>query len=387
MARASADAPLPRQAILREITDGAVLRLVLRQGRVTRADVARATGISKPTISLAMARLEAAGLLMAAGLREGQPGRVATWYELAPTSGWVLGLDVDADGVHLRATDLAARTIEELDSPPVRPGDVAGMVLAIREAVHRVLVDVGTGHGLLRAVALSVANAVRPDTGEVLSLPDTPFPEGLVNPREVFTGLVTAPVMVENDINCAALAEHRSGAAVGVDNFAYLFVGAGIGMGVYVDGRLARGAHGTAGKIGYLAAGRGGESYSTLVSALARQGFARDGSSAIDVRRVRATLAAAASGDDEARDAANALGTAIGQVIADTAAVIDPELVLLGGPLGADLLLLPLARQTAARLSPSPVRIEYGSLGEAASLHGALHLALDHALAGILVTS
>ena len=387
MARDPANAPLPRHAILREITDGAVLRLVLQHGRVTRADVARETGISKPTISLAMARLETAGLLTAAGMRGGRPGRVATWYELAPTSGWVLGLDVDADGVHLRATDLAARTIAELDSPPVPPGDAAAMVVAMRAAVHRVLDDVGNAHGPLRAVATSVANAVRPDTGEVLSLPDTPFPEGLVRPGEVFTGLVTAPLTVENDINCAALAEHRSGAAVGVDNFAYLFVGAGLGMGVYVDGRLARGAHGTAGEIGYLAAGRGGESYSTLVAALGRQGFARNDSSAIDVQRVRATLAAAAAGDDEARDAARALGTAVGQVIADTAAVIDPELVILGGPLGTDPSLLPLARQTVARLSPSPVRIEYGALGEAASLHGALHLALDHALAGILVTT
>lgn len=384
MARIPADAALPRHALLREITDGAVLRLVLGQGRVTRADVARETGISKPTISTSMARLEASGLLAAAGSREGQPGRVATWYELAPTAGWVLGLDVDTEGVHVRAADLAARTVKELDNPPVAVGDSAAMVVSIRDAVRRVVRALGTHHGPLRAVTMSVANAVRPDTGEVLSLPDTPFPEGLVDPREVFTRLITAPLRVENDINCAALAEHRSGAAAGVDNFAYLYVGAGLGMGVYVDGRLARGAHGTAGEIGYLATGRGGGSYATVVAALGRQGFARNDSSALDVRRVGETLAAASTGDDDARDAVRALGTTVGQVIADTAAVIDPELVILGGPLGANPALLPLARETVARLSPSPVRIEYGALGESASLDGALHLAIDQALTDIL---
>lgn len=384
MARTAADAGLPRHALLREITDGAVLRLVLEQGLVTRADVARSTGISKPTISASMARLEAGGLLAPAGTREGQPGRVATWYELAPTSGWVLALDVDADGIHVRAADVAARTIAELDSPPVAPGDNTGMVVAIRDAVRQVLAARGTRHGPLRAVAMSVANAVRPATGEVLALPNTPFPEGLLDPHEVFTDLITAPLLVENDVNCAALAEHRGGAAAGVDNFAYLFVGTGLGMGVYVDGRLARGAHGTAGEIGYLAAGRGGESYATVVAALGRQGFARDHSSALDVEGVRDTLAAAAAGDPEARDAVRRLGTTVGQVIADTAAVIDPELVILGGPLGSHPALLPLARDTVARLSPSPVRIEYGALGEAASLDGALHLAVDRALADIL---
>ena len=73
---------LPRQELLREMTDRAVLDEVLRRGRVTRAEVARDTGITKPTISASIRRMEAAGLLLATGRRTGHRGRVATYYEL-----------------------------------------------------------------------------------------------------------------------------------------------------------------------------------------------------------------------------------------------------------------------------------------------------------------
>lgn len=374
--------PLPRQDVLREITDRAVLDEVLLRGRVTRAEVAARTGISKPTISAAIARLEAAGLLAATGPRTGHRGRVATFYELASGSGWVLALDVDSDGVHTRSADLTGAVFDDHDHPPVAPGDVAAMVRRVRAAVRR-SVRVGTeGHGDVRAVALSVANAVNPATGEILALPNAPFPEGLLDPARVFADLVPVGVLVENDINCAALAEHRGGGAVGVLDFAYLFVGAGLGQGLYVGGNLVRGAHGLAGEVGYLATQVGATGYSTLVGALAIRGLSRAESSALDVEAVADALSLAPeSPSARPPGSVEALGQAIGQVIVDTCAVVDPELVLLGGPLGRAPALLAIARRTVHELSPSPVRIELGSLGESASLQGALHLALDRARA------
>jgi len=242
-------------------------------------------------------------------------------------------------------------------------------------------VRIGTErHGDVRAAALSVANAVSPTTGEILALPNTPFPEGLLDPARVFSDIVPVVVLVENDINCAALAEYRSGRAVDVPDFAYLFVGAGLGQGLYVGGQLVRGAHGLAGEIGYLATSTGASSYSTLVGALTSRGLGRGESSALDVAALAAVLEdAAESPSTQSSVAVTALGQAIGQVIVDTCAVVDPQLVLLGGPLGRQPALLAIARRTVAELSPAPVRIELGSLGEAASLQGALQLALDHA--------
>jgi predicted NBD/HSP70 family sugar kinase len=369
---------LPRPGLLREITDRSVLDEVLRRGRVTRAEVAADTGISKPTVSAAIERLQAAGLLSPTGTRTGRRGRVATYYELATTAGWVLALDVDHDGVHTRSADLAGTVFDDHDHPPVQPGDVAAMVKRIRSAVQR-STRIGAPHGAVRAVALSVANAVHPVTGQILALPNTPFPEGLLNPAEIFVDLVPVPVLVDNDINCAALAEHRSGAAAGVADFAYVFIGAGIGMGLYVDGRLVRGAHGLAGEIGYLATATGPDQYATLVTALTRQGFGRRDSSAMDVQAIQRTLATNTSPTPGTNQAIQALGAAIGQIVIDTAAVIDPALVLLGGPLGRHPAVLATARRTVQNLSPSPVQLELGALGEAASLQGALHVALDQA--------
>ncbi len=376
--------PLPRQGLLREITDRAVIDEVLERGRVTRSELSTLTGISKPTISESARRLEEAGLLCTTGTRSGHRGRAATYYELAARAGWVLSLDVDPDGVHTRSADLAGTAFDNHDHPPVAPGDVAAMVRRIRAAVRRSL-RIGTArHGELRAVALSVANAVDPASAQILALPNTPFPEGLLNPAEIFADLVSAPLLVDNDINCAALAEHRSGAATEDDNFAYLFVGAGLGMGLYVDGHLVRGAHGLAGEIGYLATATGPAQYATLVTALGQQGFGRAHSSAMDVPTIRRALGAGHGTATPATEAAQALGAAIGQVIVATCAVVDPDLVLLGGPLGRHPALLETARHTVAGLFPSPLRIEFGDLGEAASLQGALHLALDHARAHLV---
>jgi predicted NBD/HSP70 family sugar kinase len=363
--------------MLRRITDRAVLDEVLARGQVTRAEVSDVTGISKPTISESTRRLEAAGVLCATGSQSGRRGRVATYYALSPAAGWALALDLDQDGVHTLSADLAGAAFDHHDHPPVEIGDTAGMVTSIRSAVRRAVRVGRAKHGPLRAVGLSVANAVDPETQEILALPNTPFPEGLLHPAEIFGRLGDVPLIVDNDINCAARAEHRSGAARGVDDFAYVFIGAGLGLGLYVGSRLVRGAHGLAGEIGYLATATGPAQYTTLVSALSQQGLSLPGTPVIDVAAVVGALEAAQGGDAAAAETARAIGAAVGQVIIDTCAVVDPELVLLGGPIGIHPAVLPAARQTVQAISPAPVRIELAALGETVSLQGALHVALD----------
>jgi predicted NBD/HSP70 family sugar kinase len=365
--------------MLREMTDRAVLDEVLVRGQVTRAELSEVTGISKPTISESTRRLEAAGILCTSGTQSGRRGRVATFYALSPGAGWVLALDLDQDGVHTLSADLAGRHVDRHDHPPVAIGDTTAMVASIRSSVRRARRIGDAGHGPLRAVALSVANAVDPVTQEILALPNTPFPEGLLRPDEIFRSLGDIPLRVDNDINCAALAEHRDGAGIGVANFAYAFIGAGLGVGLYVENHLFRGAHGLAGEIGYLATATGPAQYSTLVSSLTQQGFGKPGTPVIDVPAILSTLQSAEAGDPGAIEATRLLGAAIGQVIVDTCAVIDPELVLLGGPIGSHPAVLPIARQTVAQISPAPVRMEHAALDETVSLQGAKHLALDRA--------
>ncbi|MEI6363031.1 MAG: ROK family transcriptional regulator [Actinomycetes bacterium] len=379
---------LPRHGLLREITDQAVIDTVLARGQVTRSELAELTGISKPTISESARRLEGAGLLQATGVRSGFRGRVATYYELATQAGWVLAMDIDSEGVHTRCADLSGVVFDEHHHPPGPQGDTGAVVRSIRAATRRSIKKGDRTHGRLRALAMSVSNAVDPATSRILVLPSASFPEGKLDPSTVLADLVTAPILVDNDINCAALAEHRAGAAVGEDSFAYLFVGSGFGMGLYSNGRMIRGAHGLAGEVSYLATATGPAEYSTLVSALGQQGFGTPDSNALDVPTIRRSLAGGRTEDKEAAraaaKAARTLGTAIGQIIIATCAVVDPDLVLVGGPLGRHPALFERARRTVADLFPSPVRIELGAIGETASLQGALHLALDHSRRNLL---
>lgn len=380
---------LPRPAVLREITDAAVLAEVFRRGRVTRAVLAQVTGISMPTVWESVRRLAGAGLLRAAGSQETSGrGRASTFYELAETAGWVLGLAVDQQGIRTAAADLAGRPIG--DAPGPRAGEDGGPSLT--GAIGRLLRlarEAHAGRGPLRAVGLSVASPVRPGAaddpgdsgasgGRVIALPASPFPEGNSLSAAALAAEARAPVLMDNDVSLAALAERRAGRARDAASFAFAYIGGGLGMAVYLGDQLIRGAHGLAGEIGYLAApGPDGRTV-TLDEALARRGWRRPGAAAIDVPAVLDALARAESGDPAATTAVAELAASIGQAVVAACAVVDPELVLLGGPIGSQPALLEPVRATVGRFSPAPPRIEPGGAGESAPLQGALHLALDH---------
>lgn len=353
------------QTVLRAATDRRLLDETIRQGRTTRAELADVTGYSRPTVSEAVRRLVEGGLLDATGLKEtGRRGRVGTFYELGARAGWVLALELDQSGVRARAADLAGRTLGEHRRRAGAPGDAAALAANVRAAVAAF----PSGPGPLRAVGVSTANPVHPVTHEIVPLAGTPFPEGLTSPAEMIGGLVAAPVLVDNDVNLAALAEHRAGRAAGEASFAYVYVGAGLGVGLYLGGQLVRGAHGLAGEIGYLP----GATAPTIAADLAAGGLGRSDGPATDVPAALDLLERA----DERT--LRVLAAAIARVIISVAAVADPALVLLGGPVGTHPALLPRVR--AAISFPGPTRVEHGTLGTDAALHGALHLALEHAL-------
>lgn len=333
--------------MLRELTDRAVLADVFTHGRVTRVDLADRTGISRPTISESVRRLETAGVLTATGAREtGQRGRIATFYELGGDTGHVIALELNQFGVHAMAYDLRQTEIAERRA---EPGDIADLVDVVRATIAGIKAP-----GPLRAVAVSVANPVDPATREVVPLSGSPFPEGFVR----LAGVVDVPLVMDNDVNWAALAERRAGAAAEAESFAYVHVGAGIGMSLCLGDQLVRGAHGLAGEIGYLKDDDG----VTLTDALLRQGFGTP--PAIDVPTVLA-------GDKRA------FGAAIGRAVASACTVFDPELVLFGGPLGGHPEILPHIRAALDGATPAPVRVAAGEFGDAAPMRGAVAWAVE----------
>jgi predicted NBD/HSP70 family sugar kinase len=366
------------QSVLREVTDRKLFDEVVARERVTRAELATATGISKPTVSEAVRRLTEGGLLAATGLQEtGRRGRIGTFYELGAAAGWVLAIEVDQSGVQAWSADLAGRRLHQHEQPPSAAGDSHALVGALRAVVSKAIDTAGPERGPLRAVAISMANPVHPVTHEVIALPDSPFPEGLLSPGEALSGLVHAPVLVDNDVNLAALAEQRAGAAVDAASFAYVYVGAGLGLGLYIGDRLIRGSHGLAGEIGYLP----GSGHGTLAAELTARGFGRSDAPSADVTAIIREL------DRDDSPALEVLSAVIARAVASVNAVVDPELVLLGGPVGTHPALLEPVRDAVAAISPGPTKLAYGTLGVLAPLHGATHLALDHARAAAIKNS
>ena len=210
-----------------------------RLGRITRAELSALTGISKPTISDAVRRLAARGVLVESGLQTGRRGRIATYYELAATSGWVLAIELDQDGLNTSSSSLAGEVFAESYRPV--PPDATQLIDALRTAVNRDR-RAAQNRGRLRVLSVSVSNSVDPSRNDIISLPNSHFPEGLINIRRVLDDLGDTLILLENDVNLAAHAERRVGVAREASSFGYLYLGSGLGFAFHLGDQLIRGA-------------------------------------------------------------------------------------------------------------------------------------------------
>jgi predicted NBD/HSP70 family sugar kinase len=377
-----------RLSLLRELGEQAVLETIFRKGPITRPEIAASTELSKPTVSAAVSRLEQGGLIRAAGRRAGQRGRQPLAYTVSSRAGFVVGADIGGSNVRVAAADLFGEPICDLKQPTARDGSRA-IGMQILELANEVIDRASAVHGRALALAISSPGIVDQSTGRVTSLAYNVAPEGGFDPLEVIRDRFDLPVLVENNVNLAAVGEKWFGLARGASTMVFIAIGAGIGMGIVIDDELVRGAHGAAGEIGYLplvgdpfdprhrlhggledeigAAG--------IVAAFSQRRVADDPevSTAHDVFELAGTGNAAAGAVVE--HVASRLGTAIATVCA----ILDPELVVLGGGIGSSPLLLRPVRGAAASLVPITARIETSLLGDRAALQGAIAVALHTA--------
>ena len=373
--------------MLADTSQRAVLGALLDGEPMTRPELADLTRLSRPTISEAVRRLLETGLIVDSGVRRGRPGRIPTYYRLAPSAGYVVALDIGGDNLRVAAADIGGVVhFEHREATRVSgAGRIAARAARLVAAATRA---VGDRLGPLRRVGVSAPGAIHPD-GRTMSLArnlgeDGPF--DLLTPLEA---RIDAPVLLDNNVNMAALGERWRGHARLVETFAFLAVGAGIGMGLVHSGELVRGAHGAAGEVAFLPlpgsippAERVGHGREHLATEAGGYGVL----AAVNARgtwpgRRPSTVAElfeqAAAGVPAAREVVTAEARQLGLTIASACAVFDPELVVLGGGVGRNPLLLPVVREIVNAHAPFPPRVETSALGEAASLTGALFVALQ----------
>src|SRR5436190_5641767 len=374
----------PRRAtppLLKDLNERTVLEAIRARPPVSRAEISRRVGISKPTVSLALQSLLDAGLVRETDHEPRGPSYGAVYFEPVPDAALVLGLNLGARFLRGAICDLNGQIRARQDLELPRP--LAGAALDLASALLRGLTGaMGLDAGRIDGAVVGVPGVVEAQTGHVRV---THFADldGRAFGRELEERL-ELPVTVENDINLAAVGEHWLGVARGIDNFAFLSVGTGLGSGLILRGELHRGHHGAAGEVDYALVGLGQvvDPSAPGVSELAARLAAERTSSALSPPfEARDIFTAARGGDELARTVVHELGRRIALHISAVGAVADVELVALGGGLGAngDLLLEPV-RGLLAEWLPYPPRVEISSLGVAAVLYGALAIGRQAAL-------
>jgi predicted NBD/HSP70 family sugar kinase len=362
--------------LLKRINEREVLETIRSGAPISRAEISRRAGISKPTVSLALESLRGAGLVREAERGPDGPGYGAVYFEPVAEAALVVGLDLGARFVRGAVCDLDG-TIRARQDVELAVADAAEAVETISRLQGALLEAAGLNPALVDGVVVGVPGVVAGD-GTLRLIENVSGLEGRPFGRELEDAL-ELQVVLENDINLAALGEQWQGVARGVDDFAFLSVGTGMGAGLVLGGELHRGRNGAAGEIDFALAGTGQtvDPSAPQVAELARDlaGLQAD---------PRAVFGAARNGGAGARAVVDEIARRIALHIAAIAGVTDVELVVLGGGIGAngDLLLDPVGSQLADWL-PFPPRVEVSTLGEAAVLTGALAVGLQAALENV----
>jgi predicted NBD/HSP70 family sugar kinase len=372
--------------LIRALNEQLLLDLIRAGGELSRADLARLSRLSKPTVSLALSNLERTGLVRNSGVRTGVPGPAAVLYEVRPEAGFVLALDVGSEFLRGAICDLAGG-IRARSTLKVTAGTAPGLVAELVQLAETLYADGGIEAQDVTQTVVGSPGVYDPRRDALAlagALPGWDRPVVLAELRAAFSG----SLMIENDVDAAALAERAHGHGRDVDSFAFVSVGTGIGMGLVLGGRLHRGAHGAAGEIGYLPLGAGAgidardarkrgsleaaASAAGIVRAARRAGISRPGSA-------RQVFAAAAEGDERAARVVRDEAVLVAQAICAVVAVTDPELIVLGGGIGqADGFLAAVQRELRG-LAPVQPELRVSALGADAVVDGCLAAGIERA--------
>jgi predicted NBD/HSP70 family sugar kinase len=359
--------------LLKHLNERAVLEAIRGGAPISRAEIARRTGISKPTVSLALRALHAQGLVRETDPDPSRPHYGALFFEPVPEAALVLAVDIGTRFIRAALGDLGGNVLMRRDVPFTGhdlESTIATVASLCAEIVHPGM------RARLDGAVVGVPGVVDPVLGSVSLASNALGIEGARLAGRL-TNALDLSVQLENDINLAALGEQWRGVARGVDDFLFLSIGTGMGAGLVLRGELHRGRNGAAGELDYAFVGVGPDADPCAAAvALFAQAIAAShtgDTSLLPPFEPRPIFAAARAGDPLAREIVAEEARRIALHVLPVAAVADVDLVILGGGIGAngDLLLEPI-RAHLARALPYPPRVEVSALGEAAVLTGAL---------------
>lgn len=371
----------PSLPVARQQSVRLVVERLLRDRSVSRAEIARSTGLSKQTISEVMRDLERDGWVHEDGQIQGSVGRSAVTYALRPDAAFVLGIDLGGTKLHVALADLHGEIVAESIEPTSSDGGVA-VVTQIERMKDALLQRASVSAQRLRGGVMGSPGMVDPASGSIVIAPNIPGLDSL-DVRAALRERLGIDVAIENDVNLAAIGEHWRGNSRKARSFAFIAVGTGIGMGIFSDGYLVRGARGAAGEIAYLPLGGDpydarGLRFGTLETAIGSAGIVErylglGGSPGSTVRDVFDRLDV----EEAARITIDEVSRILTTAILAVHSILDSEIIILGGSIGARPELKLRIDEHLGRCMREPVRIDLSALGNRATLIGAIGSAID----------
>jgi len=363
---------------------GAILQLLFSNHEVSRAHMSRVSGLSKQTVSTVIADLESLHLVEAVGVTEGGIGRRALTYRLSPKAGYSVGIDLGGTNFRAGVVDFSGEVLSELTL--VTPHASVDELLEIMvSAIDQLTLKHGMPKSQLSQIVIGIPGAVNPITGVISSAPNVAYLNGL-NLGRLISKKLKVSVLIENDVNIAALGELEQSTS---NDFGFLAIGTGVGMGLILDGELRRGFSGGAGEVGYLPLGHKALEpsveghFEKMVGGFAGEiKYHELSGSKVSLEEI---FDLSNHGDQIAKKIIEDLAIYIALGIKTVCSILDLEEIVLGGGIGSRPDLEKQILCNLQRLMPTPPKVRISNLGSRAGLIGAMSCALSEMRSRVLV--
>ncbi|KAA8746198.1 ROK family transcriptional regulator [Paenibacillus sp. UASWS1643] len=396
---------------IRNLNENLIMDALITQGTMSRADISRQTGLSKPTVSLAVEHLIDRNLVREMGRADNAQGRKATLIRFNETAYYVCGIDIGATRIRIALSDLNGEIIAYRTYPMVVQKAYeraeATMLELLRSHMNELLDENHLNWDQIQCIGFGIPGVVLPDSGRIHRIVDPLAGLEEAFSLESLSGAFPCEVILENDVNLAALGEYRSGAAAEYPLFVFFSIGTGTGAGIMVHGQLLRGLGGLTGEIAEMLVDDGRRLEEVLsadgLMQLAKEYLdqhdellleAADSGADINVDVVANDLhrhltpeklfEAARNGEVEALDILQQYSQKIASALRQISVVLAPDLIVLGGGVGGNGdVLLPLLRQIISEQFPVQPQLICSKLGEQAVVTGAVQVAIQQTMVNL----
>lgn len=329
--------PLRRgsQSLLRDINVSLLIELVHRSGPISRADLARQSGLSAPTVSNIVGQLLDRGIFIEVAVAPSNGGRPPVLLSVDPKAGYVIGIKLRGDGLTTVVCDLDAQVIVTKEASASLVGDPAAAIEIVEEESRKALRAASIPRAKCLGVGIGLSGIIDSRRGVCKFSHLLHWQEAAL--AQPLQRRLRLPVWVDNDMNTLAVAEKWAGDAITARDFVTLSVGRGIGLGIVIDRSLYRGATGGSGEFGHMIVEPGGPKcecgrFGCLEALVGEDAMRRRVEERLGHELSREKfIALAEAGDAATLEVLDSAGRKLGLAVANMVTLLNPELLIICG--------------------------------------------------------